>query len=399
LSPTDERPPLLWHSNAPFVPTGYGQQTGIFTPKLNEHYDVGISCLYGLEGARLGWNGMLLYPGMAPDCGDLFLRSHAKSHFGGDMRGGIVLTLFDVWAMNPALVREMNVASWVPIDHEPAPPPVLDFFRNSGAVPIAMSKFGQRMLEEFDPLYVPHGIDTAVYRPIEQKKARELTKIPQDKFIVGMIAANKGNPSRKCFAEAFQAFKVFHDGHPDAILYLHTEMTGKAANGEDLPAILRSLKIPPDAVLFADQERILYNPVDADTMAHVYSSLDVLLSASAGEGFGIPVLEANACGVPTIVTDFSAQIEVCGSGWRVEHTPYWTGIGSWQVHPSIPDIAESLKQCHRLDERAKAEHAHRAREHALGYDADTVFTDYMLPALEEIERRFAAREPKTLAAV
>jgi len=35
---------LIWHSNAPFVASGYGQQTALFTPRLNEHYDVSISC-------------------------------------------------------------------------------------------------------------------------------------------------------------------------------------------------------------------------------------------------------------------------------------------------------------------------------------------------------------------
>jgi glycosyltransferase involved in cell wall biosynthesis len=400
MSAATERTPLLFHSNAPWVPTGYGQQTGLFTPKLNERYDVGISCLYGLEGARLGWNGMMCYPGIAPDCGDRFLQSHAKAHFGGDLRGGIVMTLFDVWAMNPARVRTMNVCSWVPVDHEPAPPPVKDFFRNSGAVPIAMSRFGEKQLEEFDPLYVPHGIETDVYKPIPQEQARDLTKIPQGKFIVGMVAANKGNPSRKCFAEAFEAFKAFHDSQPDAVLYLHTELTGKAANGVDLSVLLNALNIPRDAVLFADQDRVLFNPIGPDSMAAVYSSMDVLLAPSAGEGFGIPVLEANACGVPAIVTDFTAQPEVCGSGWKVSHTPNWTGIGSWQAHPSIPDILDALKKSYRLkqDDRLREQYRDRAREHALGYDADLVMAEYMLPALEEVERRFAAREPKTLKA-
>ena len=31
---------LLWHSNAPWAPTGYGQQTGLFAPRLAEKYDM-----------------------------------------------------------------------------------------------------------------------------------------------------------------------------------------------------------------------------------------------------------------------------------------------------------------------------------------------------------------------
>ena len=388
---------MLWHSNAGWSPTGYGQQTGLFAPRLAEHYDIGISAFYGLEGARLNWNGIITYPGMQPDMGNKTLLPHAKAHFEGDVRSGLVITLLDVWVLDPAVARKLNMACWVPVDHEPAPPRVLEFFRDSGAIPIAMSKFGARMLEEFDPLYVPHGIDTDAYKPIDQKKARELTQLPQDKWLVGMVAANKGNPSRKCFAEAFMAFKRFHDLNPDAALYLHTEAQGMF-NGVDLPALLREVGIPGEAVYLADQERLLFNPVGHETMGHVYSALDVLLSPSAGEGFGIPVLEANACGVPAIVTDFSAQAEVCGSGYKVGWEPYWTTQSSWQAHPHVADIVDALKACHRRTDREVEQMAKQARDHALEYDVDHVMEHQMLPALAEVERRYAAKEPKLVAA-
>ena len=392
-----ERPHLLWHSNAGWSPTGYGQQTGLFAPKLAEHYDIGISAFYGLEGARLNWNGIMTYPGMAPDMGNKTLLPHAKAHFGGDVRNGLVVTLLDVWVLSPDVARKLNMACWVPVDHEPAPPRVLDFFRDSGAIPIAMSRFGQQMLDEFDPLYVPHGIDTEVYRPIDKKKAREITQMPQDKWLVGMVAANKGNPSRKCFAEALLAFKQLADSNPDVGIYLHTEAQG-IFNGIDLPQLIREIGIPGDRVYLSDQERLLFNPVGHETMAHVYSSLDCLLSPSAGEGFGIPVLEANACGVPAIVTDFSAQAEVCGSGWKVGYEPYWTTQSSWQAHPKVDEIAQALKECHaRQDNRVKVM-ADEAREHGLEYDADLVMERYMLPALEEVATRYQAREPKLVKA-
>lgn len=369
----------------------------MFAHRLAEHFNLGISAFYGLEGARLNWNGIITYPGMSPDMGNKTLLPHAKAHFGGDVRNGLVVTLLDVWVLNPDVARKMNMACWVPVDHEPAPPRVTDFFRESGAIPIAMSKFGQRMLEEFDPLYVPHGIDTEAYRPIDKAEARELTHLPQDKWLVGMVAANKGNPSRKCFAEAFMAFKRFHDICPDAGLYLHTEAQGMF-NGVDLPRLIKEVGIPGDAVYLADQERLLFNPVGHDTMAHVYSSLDVLLSPSAGEGFGIPVLEANACGVPAIVTDFSAQAEVCGSGWKVGYAPYWTTQSSWQAHPKVDDIVDALKAAHRREGRQIAQMAEQAREHGLQYDADLVMDEYMLPALAEVADRYKAREPSLVKA-
>lgn len=390
-----EQTPLLWHSNSGWTPTGYGQQTGIFTPRLNEHFDIGVSTFYGLEGARLNMGGIPNYPGVAGDFGNKTLLSNASAHFKGDLRGGLVVTLMDVWVLDPSIIRNLNAACWVPVDHDPAPARVTDFFDASGAIPIAMSKFGAKMLEKYDPLYVPHGIDTNVYAPIDREQARERVKLPKDKFIVGMVAANKGNPSRKCFAEALLAFKKFYEMNDDAVLYLHTEMSGQF-QGVNIGSLIKAVGLPEGSVFVADQDRILMNPLSPEAMAYFYSAFDVLLSPSAGEGFGIPVLEAQACGTPAIVTDFSAQAEVCGSGWKVSHTPYWTTQDSWQAHPDVDDIVDALKQAHRQDDRARVEQSHRAREHALGYDVETVMSDYMLPALAEVELRIAAREPKAL---
>lgn len=396
---TPDQPALLFHSNAPFVPTGYGQQTALFAPKLAEHYQLAISCFYGLEAARLRWNGIVLLPGMAPDMGDATLLPHAKALFGGDVRNGTVLTLFDVWGMRAETARRLNMACWVPVDHDPAPDRVVHFFEDSGAVPIAMSRFGETKLRDagLDPLYCPHGIDTETMRPVEKAKAREVTQLPADRYTVGVVAANKGNPSRKCFAEALLAFKTFNQLHPDSILYLHSEVTGRYA-GVDLRKLIRQIGIPSESVFVADQDRIMLNPVDAETMAHAYSSLDVLLSPSAGEGFGIPVLEANACGVPAIVTDFTAQPEVCGAGWRVEYEQVWTAQDSWQAKPSVPDILDSLKACHRREPRMIDKMATDAVKHAAKYEAGHVFETYMLPAIEEARQRFSKREPRKIEA-
>jgi hypothetical protein len=157
--PVSEKPRLLWHSNAPFTATGYGAQTALFAKRLVEHYDLSISAFWGLEGAVIPWNGIAVLPGMNGTYGNETIAEHVAATF-GEPRNGLVLTLMDVWVLDPALWSQFNVASWVPVDHEPAPKPVRAFFEGSGSVPIAMSKFGQKMLEDFDPLYVPHGVDT-----------------------------------------------------------------------------------------------------------------------------------------------------------------------------------------------------------------------------------------------
>lgn len=386
---------LLWHSNAPHAGTGYAQQTALFLPRLAERYEVGCSCFYGVEGGVIPWNGIPLYPGIGSTYGNETILDHARVHFGPELRSGLVVTLMDVWVLSAPVWRQLNVASWVPVDHEPTPDPVARFFQDTGAVPLAMSRFGERQLRAagFDPLYCPHAVDTNVYRPLDRAEAREATGIPADAFVIGMVAANKGNPSRKCFAEAILAFKRFHARHPEARLYLHTEATGRF-DGVNLPRLIAAADVDPDTVIFPDQYRVVHFPFEAATMAKIYSSFDVLLAASAGEGFGIPVIEAQACGVPVIVSDFSAQPELVGAGWLVEGAKTYTPIGSWQIRPSVDDIVDALRQAYGQTR----EHRLKARKFALDYDVYRVFDDYMLPALAKIAERYADREPVKLAA-
>jgi glycosyltransferase involved in cell wall biosynthesis len=363
----------------------------LFAPRLAEHTDLAISAFHGLANAPLNVAGLTIYPGSGSGWGNDVVQAHAERHF-GSLRGGLVLSLVDVFVLDPAIWRELNVASWVPVDHDPAPPAVLGFFAATGAVPIAMTRFGQERLRDSSPLYVPHGVATDVYRPQPRVDVRAAEGIPRDSFVVGIVAVNKGAPSRKSLAEMIEAFAVFRARHDDAILYLHTELQG-AHQGTHLPSLLEELKVPEEAVLVVDQSRYLFHPFTPEEMAATYASMDVLLNASMGEGFGLTVLEAQSCGLPAIVTDFTAMSEVCGAGWKCGYERHWTDQGSWQARPHVEELVESLEECYRLDEKSRRELSARAREHALQYDADKVLAEHWLPALEEVAARLPGLVP------
>jgi glycosyltransferase involved in cell wall biosynthesis len=368
----------------------------LFAPRIAQEHELAISAFYGLEGARLDWEGIQVFPGLGGEYGNGCLVDHATRWFGDDPRGGVVMTLMDVWVLSPQMASQLNMASWVPVDHDPAPPAVRGFFANSGAIPIAMSRFGQEQLAEFDPLYVPHGVDLEEFKPHPRDQVRELTGVDKDDFLIGMVAANKGRPSRKSFQQALEAFAIFRRKHENAKLYLHTTVNPDFAQGEDLPALISSLQIPENSVLIADQYRQAYNPIPPKLMAKIYSSFDVLINPAQGEGFGVPILEAQACGVPAIVTNFSAMKEVCGAGWKVSAAPLWTGQRSWQAIPSVSDIIGALEECYSLSDAERAEMSRKARAHAEQYGVERVMEEHMLPALEECEARFDARKPTPL---
>jgi glycosyltransferase involved in cell wall biosynthesis len=380
---------ILWHSNSPLVPTGYGNQTALFAPRLQGHHEMAISAFYGLEGAGIMWSdGIPIFPGLGGEFGNQYIAGHAAAFFGGDPKGGIVFTLMDVLALSHDIYAGLDTVNWTPVDHDPITPTQRSYFQKSSGIPLAMSRFGEERLEEFSPLYCPHGIDTEIFKPLDKKKVRDETGVEEDAFVVGIVAANKGNPSRKCFHESLQAFARLRERHENAILYLHTEISGAISAGLPLVEVATALGIPPEAIARADQYKLLFSPYPPEEMAAIFSSLDVLLNPSAGGGFELPVMEAAACGTPSITTDFSAMPEVAGpSPWKVGGQRIWTGQKSWQLQPSVDEIDDCLEDCYQMGDSARTKLGESLREHALRYDVDRVVDEFMLPALEEAEER------------
>jgi glycosyltransferase involved in cell wall biosynthesis len=376
---------LFWTSNAPWVGTGYGQQTALFAPRLKAlGHDLALMAFYGLNGRPMEWEGLTVYPGGIDSWGNDVLAAFAAYHFGGDPRGGWTITLQDAWTLEAPALRELRLASWVPIDHDPAPPAVVGYFQKFGAVAIAMSEYGQRKLAEQDirALYVPHGVDTNVYQPAPDRASiRESLGIPERAFVAGMVAANKGtSPPRKAFAEVFEAFGLFRRQHPDALLYMHT-LRSAGHMGCDLRWMAIQYGIE-DAIVWADQFRYMAGLVTTKMMAALYSMMDVLVNPSYGEGFGVPIVEAQACGTPVIVADNTSMPELCGSGWVVPTERLWDERHrAFQGRPVVPEIVKALEKAAQPSGARK-----RAREFALRYDVDLVTERYWVPALAELQR-------------
>ena len=69
--------------------------------------------------------------------------------------------------------------------------------------------------------------------------------------------------------------------------------------------------------------------------------MDVFLLPSKGEGFGIPLIEAQACGIPVIITKCTGHEELMGGGWFVENlVPEWTAQSSWQYNCDVDEVVE-----------------------------------------------------------
>ncbi len=372
---------ILWVSNAPHSPTGYGNQTQVNVPRLKAlGHEMSVTAFYGLQGAPSNWNGVLVLPASQNPYGNDVIVADA-THVEAD----IVITLMDVWVLAPEIMSQVAWYPWLPIDHDPAPPAVVDVLKACRR-PIAYSQFGVKKLKEagFDPLYVPHSVDRSVYKPLDRAESRKALGFKESEFVVGLVAANKGAPSRKAFDQQIRAFAEFQRRHKDAVLYLHTDMLGM--QGENLRRIIELAGLPKGAVVEVPSYRYARGFIPWPWMAQAYNTFDVLLHATRGEGFGLTIIEAQACGCPVIVTDFSAMPELVtdGLGWKVGISDKFFSQDSYQVTPSVPEIVDALEQAYqrRGDEDLRAAVAKTMD----AYDADHVAETYWKPVLAGIEQ-------------
>jgi glycosyltransferase involved in cell wall biosynthesis len=377
-------------SNAPWSVTGYGNQVRAMLPRLEAlDHELAVISFYGLEGGVIRQGNTRIYPRGQHPYGVDVIDAHT-AHFNNGKPGGLCISLMDSWVIDPNAIRQTRWVPLFPVDHNPLPPPIKARIERAWDR-IVYSKFGERMVHNagLSCHYVPHMIDTHVYKPQPQAYARQQLGVPQDAFVVGMVAANKGNPSRKCFQQQLQAFAEFHHRHADTLLYLHTAKGQQGgAEAVNLPELVDYLGLT-DCTRFVDQYMNFLGLPD-EAVALTYNAFDVLTSVSMGEGFGIPIAEAQACGVPVIVGDWTSMGELCFAGWKIDADdadPLWTPLGAFQFVPRVGAIVDAYEEAYKNAGNLKLKK--QARQGALAYDAETVTQRYWKPVLEELEQRIA----------
>ncbi len=396
---------VLWWSNGFHTPTGYGVQSNSIIFRLAKlGFDIRCAANFGLQGCALDFNGVKQYPvtGISP-FGEDSLKIVCDA-----WKPHVLVTLFDVWlGHHSSFFGEKDWLSklsnrwvaWVPVDSAPVAEAVAEQAAKAYRT-VAMSRFGQKELQQAGVAadYVPHGVETNVFRPAEDKKVckawlnRHSSPInPQIKvsinptdFVVGINKANKDR-ERADFDRMLLSFKLFLDMCPearrDAKLYLHT--WPRMPSGTDIPALTRMYGLEGHVKITRDYYMLCgYTSSD---MATLYNGFDVLLNLVRGEGFGVPILEAAACGVPAIATDFTAMTElVSGHGWLIKPVcTFRNGLNaSWAI-PDEHQAAEALKDAY-LHSKKRRRYAAAARSFSLNYDFDKVVVPQWHELLSEV---------------
>jgi glycosyltransferase involved in cell wall biosynthesis len=234
---------------------------------------------------------------------------------------------------------------------------------------VAFTKFAAQFIEA--PV-VYHGVNSNVFRPVSEKQitmsdgrtvrtkreAKAAFGYDPDSFVVLRVDRNS---IRKNFPDSIKALSPFMKKHRDVIVHFHCMPIDQA--GYNLAAVLDRWPDIKDRFYFAGNIDTFRGWPEND-LAALYNAADVFLSTSWGEGFGLTLAEAAACGVPIIAQDCSAITEVVGPGGillapeREQTVP----SGEDQMLPSIPAFTEALERMY-LSKGLRRELGDAGRQH------------------------------------
>lgn len=253
----------------------------------------------------------------------------------------LVLAVGDSWMVEPiARARNRNkfkLVLYVPIDGMPIPKKWIKIFEEADAF-VAYGEFGKNVIHQrkadLDINVINHGVDLDVFKPLED----DIISIVkdqfggQDLFIVGCVARNQ---PRKNLERLFKTSRLFlnpytmcnecgtvvlskapvcpdcgsknldfGDSKEDVRFYFH--MALKDCGWDVLELIER----------FNLQGKVAYpkglqigRGVEAARLNEIMNAFDVFTLPTSGEGWGLPILEAMSCGLPCLVTGYSALMD------------------------------------------------------------------------------------------
>jgi len=189
---------------------------------------------------------------------------------------------------------------------------------------------------------VPNGLPDGVFTP------------QQNRSFEGQTILVVGQTGVKCkrLTDAFEAVARLKKNRPNVRLV--------RASPDDMDPAEKALAV-------ADEYHARLNPAG---MADLYRRADIFVCTSnEAEGFGLPLLEALACGLPAVVTDISAFREFSQPQDFAHFTPVGDPIElSHAIARLLDDSAERRRLSHRGVEVANAytmERSFQAMEQAL----------------------------------
>tara|TARA_Y100001963_G_scaffold159549_1_gene263707 strand:+ start:6168 stop:7832 length:1665 start_codon:yes stop_codon:yes gene_type:complete len=326
-----------------------------------------------------------------------------------DFKPDIVFDIRDFWML--------GYQSWSPlrdyyhwaimptVDSAPQRPDWIDVFASADGVFTYSDWSGNVLKKESGGAISPvgtasPGVDIEVFKPVANKSAhKEQSGLLGDIKIIGTVMRNQ---KRKLFPDLFQAFRKFLDqceqqGKTElakkTFLYLHTSYPDV---GWDIPILLKEFGLGNKVLFtylckqtgqcfpsffqgasmvspFTKQHTAVFPSVvqgiSEQQLRNIMCLFDVYVQYSICEGFGMPQVEAAACGVPVMSVDYSAMEDVVrnlnGQPIKVKRLFRELETGAYRAMPDNDDLAQSLLAFFSSPEPIRQRKGFKAREAAV----------------------------------
>jgi len=375
---------FLWHSVAPHIRSGYGNVTRNLLTRFKQFgYNFTVSAYYGVEpGGVLLINDIPVLPSKFGTFGETSCKYYYKA-----LKIKCAWLHTDPWAFQ-WFSRDLPCsASYGPLDHVDYPEEIQEMMRNYDYL-VSPSKFQQKEWAKYgiEFEYIPHGVDVTTYYPIPKEQARKAMGLPEDIFIFGKVAANSDKESRKSFVEEFRALQMFFDNNPDVKReYVKYFLFSNPSDGRGLQLELFIKKFGLQDVVITQDPLLFQTGIKDSEMCLLYNCFDVLCSASRREGFGLPIIEAQACGVPVIGAMFSSMPElIYGHGWLADVKTFIdTPINAVTAVIDPESIYKCMERAYFKDKERK-KYARLSRQFAIQFNWDDLVRDKWVPLLDKI---------------
>jgi len=351
---------ILWASDNPLIPTGYAQVTRNIGRGM-KRAGIEFSALgfqqfsMPLIESRIqeGWLGFPVLPSLR--FGEQYGNAGSIGKWVSSVRPNFLTILLDSFMIRHLIQRKLNgsvimreidqlktmtrVGMYFPFDSA-------DIYEGSYDVlkemdfRVAMSKFGQELLKKetgLDSHYIPHGVDTLIFRRLTDKKRHEMRKKRglEGKFVVGSVFRNQ---TRKMPTKLLLAFKKFAEDKDDVVLLLHCDPIDPS--GQNLPDFINRIGLDRKKVMFTNVSFI--NGISLHELNELYNVMDVHALSTTGEGFGLPIIESQAVGIPNVITDYTTSRElVKGHGQLVKVKTFIEG--QLNTHRALVDTDHMAK--------------------------------------------------------
>jgi glycosyltransferase involved in cell wall biosynthesis len=321
---------MLWSVN-PKISTGYGMASlSILKILIKLGYDVIFQSSYGnysfIDEIIVESKTIKILPALnSKKYGSDVIIQNIKEH-----KPDLILQFFDIFAIGN--MEEINklcpVISLLMIDSVP----FMECNNHSLqhiTSPVCVVKSAIKEIKiptKNPPQYLPLPISSSYYiedKVKSRKHFNELickgeSRINEDTKLITVVSNNcgEGGSARKNILNIIRAWPIINKEIPNAVLYLHMDISGRYSGGIDLGNFINT-NIPKEDidkyfgnVIYPSPLKYSQSKYTQNDMRYIYNSSDIYLNPSNSEGFGMPIIEASACGVPSLVTNFLASKEL-----------------------------------------------------------------------------------------